>query len=1286
MSSDISETDTGNTKNQNPLCFPNDSKEKAGELGQNSLPPALHAESSTAPVEGGAHGGPGTNMVSVLGVFQYATRRDVVLMIVGIVMAIAVGGAAPAFSFIFGRMMNDLLSQSNPEESTAKSALIMLYVGLGVLVGTALYVACWMIAATRQVATIRTKYFASVLRQDIGWHDAHSPGFLTARMTGDTLVLQNGINDKLGLGIVNMSMGILGFVFGFVFSWELTLVMLGLMPLIALMGSIMGNIMAKMSNASREHFAAAGSLATEVMENVRTVQTFGREEYEVERFHAAVLSAQKAGIKKELTTSLAAGATMATMFITYTIAFFFASYLVEWGRRNVGDIVSCFLSVLLGSFGIGFVSPSLSAFSESRAAAHHLFETINRTPEIDVDADGEPVQGLQKSIEFRHVKFTYPTRRSMTLFTDLSFEIKQGQKVAFSGASGCGKSSIISLLQRFYDPVDGEVLVDGVDMRKLSLKQWRDQIGIVSQEPNLFAGTMMENVRIGKEDATEEEVIEACKKANIHDTIMGLPDKYDTPVGAVGSQLSGGQKQRLAIARAIVRRPAILLLDEATSALDRKSEVEVQAALDSLMDHGDMTVVIVAHRLATIRNVDRIYYFTYDGVKGSEIAESGSFDELMKLNGKFAVMAMTQGVASVVSSTTKKKPAEEVLDGGVSTYLDDEELAKLDEEVPRTERQKVPYEELAEWEVKRTKVPLSRLMRLAKEHLFYVALGIVGSALTGASAPANGILFGKILGVLGEYGVDHDVGALRSGTNLYAPLFLVMAAGTFIGWALQSFYGFAGERLTTQLRVMLFRQILRQDMSFFDIPGRDAGTLSGMLSGDCEAVHQLLGPSIGLKVQTFFTIAVGLVIGFIYQWKLAFVALACLPVVAVGNAVQQLIAMGYTQKKGDKSDALVTEALSNVRTVTSFNLKDGRIALYLDIVNHTVPKETKLSALIGLAVGISQFVFYGAFALCFWYGGKLIEAGEATFEKVVIAAMAVLMGAMGAGEAGGFASKMAHAQESAKRVFSVIDRVPDIDVRVEGDKDMGNGCDIVFRKVKFIYPARPKQLVLASVDLNFRDGTSNGLMGQTGCGKSTIIQMLARFYDSRSGAITVNGKDIRTLDITTWRKNISIVLQEPDLFSGTVQDNIRYCSPDATDEEVERAARLASIHDEIMGWPEGYKTDVGYKGRALSGGQKQRVAIARGFLRNAQLILLDEATSALDNVTEARVQQGINEYQKEHHVTIISIAHRLTTIRHCDQITLLDSGRILESGSHEELIALNGEYKVRWELYANASK
>ncbi|KPA82147.1 putative mitochondrial p-glycoprotein [Leptomonas pyrrhocoris] len=1224
--------------------------------------------------------------VSFFGIFRYADRADKALMIVGIFCAVVCGGGLPAFSFVFGRILNDLLVSNDPVKATSSTALIMVYIGIGVFVVCGGHVLCWTIAASRQMARIRLRFFEAALRQDIGWHDEHSPGELTARMTGDTRVIQNGINDKLSQGVMNASMGLLGFIFGFVFCWELTLVMLGMMPFIAIMGAAIGSIMAKMTEQTRKHFAKAGSMATEVMENIRTVQTFGKEEYETQRFGESVLEAQKKGIRKEFISTGSAGIIMALVFITYTIAFFFASYLVQWGRVEMKGVISTFLSVLIGSFGLGFVAPSTTAFAESRAAAYEIFKAIDRVPPVDIDAGGVPVTGFRDSIEFRSVKFAYPTRPDMMLFRDLSLTIKCGQKVAFSGASGCGKSSMIGLVQRFYDPLGGAVLCDGVDMRELCLRDWRDQIGIVSQEPNLFAGTMMENVRVGKVDATEEEVIEACRQANIHDTIMSLPDQYNTSVGAVGSQLSGGQKQRIAIARALVKRPPILLLDEATSALDRKSELEVQGALDQLMLKGGMTVIIIAHRLATIRDVDCIYYVKYDGVEGSKITESGTFDELMAMGGEFAAMAKIQGVPADGGRAGGKSETAKAKKDLLNVILDEAALAKLDAEAPRTERQKVPIEILAKWEVKQAKVGFRRLMQMNKDKTWAIILGFIGSALTGASGPVNAILFGEVLGVLGYYQVDKDVKALRSGTNLYAPLFMVFAASTFLGWSLQGFYGYAGEHLTTKIRVLLFRQILRQDMSFFDIPGRDAGTLAGMLSGDCEAVHQLWGPSIGLKVQTACSVAAGLIVGFVYQWKLAFVALACMPVVALCNLLQRRLMMGYTQKKeGDSDDTIVTEALSNVRTVTSFNLKDDRVRAFKEILDDETPREVKKGIVVGVLYGISQFVFYGVFALCFWYGGKLIKKGEANFQEVVISSMSVLMGAMGAGEAGGFATKLADAEKATARVFSVIDRVPDVDPYSRGDEELGEGCDINFRKVQFIYPARPKQVVLASVDLNFADSTTNGLMGQTGCGKSTIIQMLARFYDRRSGLITVNGKDISTLDIEEWRRNISIVLQEPNLFSGTVRENIRYARSDATDDEVEEAAKLAHIHHEIVKWPEGYDTDVGYKGRALSGGQKQRVAIARGLLRRPKLLLLDEATSALDNVTEAKVQKGIDAFQTKYGITTVSVAHRLTTIRNCDQIILLDTGHIIEEGNHDELMRLNGEYKTRWELYNSAT-
>ncbi|KPA75143.1 p-glycoprotein (MDR1) [Leptomonas pyrrhocoris] len=1267
--------------------------------------------------------------VSVLEIFHFADRKDLLLMAVGLVAAMVAGGGMPAFSFALGRLVNDLLSTS-PETSAAQSALIMVYIGIAVSIACMVHVACWCVAAVRQVSRIRASYFSAVLRQDMGWHDAHKPGELTARMTGDTRIVQNGINDRFSQGALNLFSGVFGFAFGFVFCWEVTLVMLGMMPFVALAGALLGNVLAKASSESRKQFATAGSIATEVIENVRTVQLFGQEEHEVERFRAAVRLSEKPGMKREFVNSLSVGTTMGLVILTYMVVFFFSQYIIIWGRSTIGDIVATFLSVLFGSIGIGFFFPSLTAFAEARAAAHVLFTTIARVPAIDIDAGGLPVTAFVSDLRFEHVRFSYPTRPDQVLFTDLNLTIRRGQKVAFSGASGCGKSSIIGLIQRFYDPAAGAVLVDEVDMRELDLFQWRDQIGIVSQEPNLFAGTMAENVRVGKPGATFAEVVAACKQANIHDTIMALPDQYDTSVGAVGSQLSGGQKQRIAIARALIKRPAVLLLDEATSALDRKSEVEVQAALNQLMQESNMTIVVIAHRLATIRNVDCIYYVSYDGVHGSCITEQGTYDALMQHNGMFAAMAKSQGgvheaagegkgtasevkngqggtTATPTSSNAAATAAERSEERGedrLNQFLDAEQLAKLEAEVPRTERQKVPIEQLADWEVSRTDVAPWRLLKMNRGHIWALLLGLLGSLIAGAVAPINTILLGKLMYAVATYQITRDQDALHHEMNVHAPLFAVVAFGAFGGWLLQFFYGYAGELLTTKLRTLLFQRILRQDMSFFDTPGRDAGTLSGMLSGDCEAIHQLCGPAIGIRIQTACTVCVGVIIGLCYQWKLALIATACLPLVIIASLMEQMMMIGANQQKeGDSDDTVVTEALSNVRTVTSFNLRRDRTAAFKRLLKQEQPRTVRRNIIVGVIYGASQFVYYGSFALCYWYGGKLIMKGEANFEKVNVASLSVLMGAISAGEAGGFAAKMGDARKASRRVFSVMDRVPDVDIEDPArdavvDLTMTaqegvTGCDITLRHMKFVYPARPNQVVLNSVDLDIYAGSSNGLMGETGCGKSTIIQLLACFYAPRCGQLLINHRfSIDQLSLCAWRRNLSIVLQEPDLFSGTVRENIVYAvlnseAAAATEEEVVQAAKWACIHDDILAMPEGYNTQVGYKGRALSGGQKQRVAIARGLLRRTtQVLLLDEATSALDNTTEAKVQDGIAAYIEARRrggnaVTVISVAHRLTTIRNCDQIIVLDGGCILERGTHDELMALNGEYKARWDLY-----
>jgi ATP-binding cassette subfamily B (MDR/TAP) protein 1 len=1222
-------------------------------------------------------------MLTFSEMFKFADSFDVFLMVFGGFAAFCNGAGMPAFSEVFGQMLNDLTHGGEIKEAISETALIMTYVGLIVFVLSTLQVATWMVAAARQMSRIRSAYFTALLRQDMAWHDSHKPGEVGSRLAGDTKVIQSGINDKFATGIQQFGMFAFGLGFGFYRSWRLTLIMMSTMPLIAIVGGLMAFIMTQMTKASRQGFADAGEISAEVLENIKTVQVFGTQEAEVERFIGALGPAKAAGKKRDFTTAVGIGASYCIMFCTYTVAFFYASYLIEWGYHNVGEVTAVFFSVLMASFAIGLMFPSIGAFAEARAAGFEVFKVINRVPVIDTHAEGKKLENFTGHIEFRNVKFSYPTRLSYKLFNGFNLNIAAGTSVAFSGASGCGKSSVIQLLQRFYDPQEGEIYIDGVDLKELDVKWWRDQIGIVSQEPNLFSGTVIENIRLGKPEATREEIEAACKAANIHDTIMSLPQKYDTSVGAVGSQLSGGQKQRIAIARAIIKRPRLLLLDEATSALDRKSEADVQAALDQIMSGADgvsRTVIVIAHRLTTIRNCNAIHYLSYDEVKGTKLEESGTFEELIAKGGHFAVMAAKQHVTESGSpgSNVGSPTPGSASPGAAHEHVEAAETVEEDEK-------NITADKRAEFETNKAQVSVGRIMSMNKENSWAVILGLLGSIISGGLYPGYAVIFSKMLEVFGKY--ENNPTKIREESPLWASLFSAVGVAALLGWTLQGFYGVAGEELTEKLRILLFRNLLRQDMEFFDTPGREVGTLGANLAGDCEAVHQLWGPSLGYKVQMACNLTAGLIIGLIWSWRVALVILSVVPLMVFAGMVQQtMMLMGSSgaDEEGMSDDAVAAEALTNVRTVVAFNAAGAQCSRYQDLTLTREGPAKRSGVIAGFAFGMSQFIMFGVFALGLWYGGQLISKGQAKFVDVLIACMAVLMGAMGAGEAGGFAAKAADAEIASKKVFALIDRVPHIDVAQQGGiQNIEDPLTVEFSRVAFRYPTRPDAVVLTHFNNTFTCGKTYGLMGKTGCGKSTIVQLIARFYDPARGDITINGDSLKKIDLKVWRSHLSIVLQEPALFSGSVMSNIKYgIDREVTDEDVYEAARLAQIHEDVLKMPKGYDTDVGYRGRQLSGGQKQRVAIARALLRRPKILLLDEATSALDNATEAAVQAGIEKAQKQFGMSTIAIAHRLTTIRNCDKILLLEDGEVLESGNHEELMALNGEYRSRWELYA----
>jgi ATP-binding cassette subfamily B (MDR/TAP) protein 1 len=1249
--------------------------------------------------------------VSLSQLFRFSDRTDKTLMIAGGIAAFINGAGLPAFAEIFGRLINRLAT--NPPDvanQVAEIAVIMVYVGLVVMVLSAVQVMTWMIAAERQTNRLRRAYFDALLRQDAEFFDNNKPGGLAARLVGDSRVVKAGINDKAALGIMNFGMFIFGYGFGFYRSWRLTLVMMAMLPVIMGIAVFMAVMMKRQARVTRENFAQAGEISEEVLQHVRMVQLFGGEQREVDRFSANLDRAGHAGLRKEFITAIGIGSCYGITFASYGLAFYYGSILIRDGRNNVGEVTAVFLSVILGSFGVGLALPTIGALAESQGAASKLYEVIDREPSIDIRKSGRKIENFKGKIEFRNVSFSYPTRRDVKLFQNLSLTINAGQTVAFSGSSGCGKSSLIALVQRLYDPDEGQVLVDDVDVKELDLEWLRSCIGVVAQDPALFTGSVMDNVLMGRPDATKEEVEEACRRANVHGTITSLPDGYDTNLGAVGSQLSGGQKQRITIARAILKRPKMLILDEATSALDRKSEAEVQEALDEIMKDESLgqrlTVLVIAHRLVTIRDVDQIHYITHDDVAGSKVSESGTFDELMeKEKGGFAGMAAKQNVASNMDeSATDMEASRSVGQHGTEPYGSPEPRPSSHAHhtaVPveadtgarsfgssagatpsaTNKNASVSFEAKAKEEIKHKKVGFRRVVRVSREKSWAVVVGMIGSLISGAVYPVSAVILSKMLEVLGTKTNDQ----IRDQTPFWAGMYVLLGVGVFIGWSLQGFYGIAGEYVTTKLRRMLFANLLRQDGAFFDVPNRDSGSLGKVLEGDTEAVHLLWGPALGFKVQMACNLITGVVIGLVFAWKLALITLAALPVLVLATVAQQALIMNDGKKGEDKEEAedgIVVESLSNFRAVTAFNMGQRQSERYAQSTLDEVRKGKRVGIIAGIVFGGSQFIIYGAFALSFWYGGQLMQNGEEPFTDVIIASMAVLMGAMGAGEAGGFASKTRDARRSAKVVFTYIDHEPDINPDKEGQSEFsGDGATIDFNAVKFIYPARPKAVVLKKFSDKFETGNAIGLMGTTGCGKSTIIQLLSRYYDPVKGSIDVNGTDLRELNLRAWRRELSAVFQEASLLSGSVRDNIAYGRPDASDGDITKVAKIAAIHDEILAMPNGYDTQIGYQGRLLSGGQKQRVAIARALLRRPRLLLLDEATAALDNATEAKVQSGLRDYCREHPVTIVAVAHRLTTIRHSDKIVLLEAGHVLEEGTHEDLLDLDGHYAQRWAQY-----
>ncbi|KAL0919048.1 hypothetical protein M5K25_011116 [Dendrobium thyrsiflorum] len=1024
------------------------------------------------------------NSVPFYKLFSFADTTDIFLMTLGSVGALANGAALPIMTILYGKIIQSFAGAEQANDVTpAVSKVTLEYVYLAISSGLASFiqVACWMATGERQAARMRNLYLKTILRQEIAFFDKEiKTGEVVERLSGDTVLIQDALGEKVGKCIQLMSTFFGSFIVAFGQGWLLSLMMICIIPLLVMAGAIMSTVLSRMASTGQTAYSDAAVVVEQTIGSIRTVASFTGEKLSMEKYKNALRKAYTSCVHEGLVAGLGSGSIMLLVFCGYSWGVWNGGKLIlDKNKGYTGaTVLNIIFAILTGSLSLGEASPCMAAFAAGQTAAYKMFEIINRKPEIYAyDARGKKLNDIQGVIELRDVYFSYPARPDEQIFKGFSLLINSGTTVALVGESGSGKSTVISLIERFYDPQAGKVLIDGIDIKELQLLWLRGKIGLVSQEPILFASSIKDNISYGKDDATNEEIRYAAELANASKFISVLPEGLDTMVSEHGIQLSGGQKQRIAVARAILKNPRILLLDEATSALDAESERMVQEALDKVMMN--RTTVVVAHRLSTVRNADVIAVI----YRGS-IVEKGSHAELEKdTNGAYSQLIRLQERRQISDASTPR-PNDKVSYNSANRSR-------------RSSRDSISFQsspghsslyysftpelgfsvggasehENTEKNPKNSKeVPVSRLARLNKPEISILLLGSMSAIINGLAFPIFGLLLSCVINTFYQ-----PPNKLEKEAKLWSLIFLLLGIISLVALAARSyFFALAGSRLIRRIRLMTFEKIVNMEMAWFDDPENSVGAVGGKLSSDAATIRSLVGDALALFVENITAIVAGLVIAVTANWQLSLIVLAMIPLIVLNGFIQTKFMKGFSadaKMMYEGASHVANDAVSSIRTVASYLAEEKIMELYMKKCEGPMRTGIKKGVISGIGFGVSYFLLFCVYGTCFYAGSILVDEGKITFDQVFRVFFALSMAAVGISKSSTLATDSGKAKSAASSVFAVLDLKSKIDPSDDSGKTLEklNG-HILFNHVKFSYPSRPDVQILQDLCLSIQPG------------------------------------------------------------------------------------------------------------------------------------------------------------------------------------------------------------------------
>ena len=1163
-----------------------------------------------------------------------------------IAAAVGVGVLATAFGIARLALLGWLIAQVFRGATLADIAWSAVGVVLVIVVrGWLEYLRAMMAhnTAARVQARLRQVIFDKVAELGPAHFGLERTGDAVMAMIDGVEQLETYFGQYIPQLVVSTVAPIMIFAFAMFLDWQVALAMLAAALITLVAPQVFQRWSAAGSLARSRSYKAFAAEFLDSVQGIATLKAFGQS-----RARAAALSAKADDLFRSTmwvlaTNSLGRGITDTGIAVGAAAALALGAYRVADGEMTLAALIMILMMGVEVFRPLRDLRSLLHNSMVAEAATRTIYHLLDAEPRVREGGETVAVGALPPTVAFENVTFAYPGSEQTT-HEGLTFEIKAGERVGFVGPSGVGKSSIVRLLLRFYDPDGGAVRIGGRDIRQLDFASIRTQIAVVNQDTYLFHGTVTDNLRVGNEDATVEDLEAACRAANAHGFVMQLPQGYDTVIGERGIRLSGGQRQRIAIARAILRDAPILVLDEALSAVDAENEAVIQEALDRLMRN--RTTLIFAHRLSSVIAADRIMVLDRGG-----IAEVGRHEELMANRGAYYRLMADQAAEWTEDGSVPDSIRKLPIDVAPPISIDDSAQFTPTDAIVKAEglgwlgAARALMGHIGDY---KAKLALTFLLGVTRV-LAFIGVGIVGALAVRAVKDAQPFEF-----------------------FLMALAVLAPVAGVFHWFESWVAHDMAF-RLLADMRIALFNKLERLAPAY--MVRRRTGDIVAMATHDVELVEYFFAHTVAPAFVAVLIPALAMAVLLTFGWPIA----AALTPFLVVVGLSPFLMRSRVDRLGSRAREVLAElnahavdSIQGIGEVVAFQHADARKRKLIALTEHH--HEVRLpffrdltfqTALLEVATGLGGLAVIVA-------GASLVSAGQLDSGLLAMLTLLAMAAFLPISEIANISRQLADTLGATRRLYAIENEpVPVKDGPGVGDLRAAGGLAVELENTSFQYETG-NQRALKDVTITIPAGQTVALIGPSGAGKTTIAHLLMRFWDPDSGAIRLGGRDIRTFKLDDLRRRIALVAQDTYLFNDTLRANILLADPTASEEQLRTALSRAALAGFVDALPDGLDTKVGERGMRLSGGQRQRVAIARAFLKDAPVLILDEATSHLDAVSERDVRAALDSLMADR--TTIVIAHRLSTVRNADLIVALDGGQIAESGTHGELLAKGGLY------------